>query len=47
MTQPLRRLHFRIWIALALVLPLLFVVALSARRTTTPMNPTFRWEKYK
>lgn len=31
MTRPMRRAHFHIWIALAIVLPALFVAALAVR----------------
>jgi hypothetical protein len=47
MTRPLRRAHLRIWLVLAIVLPALFILALSARRGTTPINPGFHWEMYK
>jgi hypothetical protein len=47
MTQPLRRTHLWIWIALALLLPLLLVSGVTARRTTTPINSTTLWEKTK
>lgn len=42
MTRPLRRAHARIWLVFALLLPALLVLALSARRETTPANPGFR-----
>lgn len=42
MTRPLRRAHVRIWVALAVLLPVLLVLALSVRRKTTPVNPGFR-----
>lgn len=47
MIRPLRRTHLHIWIALALLLPLLFICALMVRRTTTPVNPGVRWEQLK
>ena len=47
MTQPSRRTHFRVWIALAVLLPLLFAAGLAVRRTATPDNPNLRWENYK
>ncbi len=47
MIQPLRRAHFRVWITLAVLLPLLVIAALLARRTTTPVNRDIRWEKLK
>lgn len=42
MTRPLRRAHARIWLALAVLLPVLLALALAARRETTPPNPAFR-----
>jgi len=47
MIQPLRRSHFRIWICLAVLLPILFAAGLLVRRTTTPNNPTVHWEQFK
>jgi hypothetical protein len=47
MIQPLRRSHLRIWIALAVLLPILFAVGLAARRDTTPNNSVVHWEQYK
>src|ERR1043166_709359 len=47
MTRPLRRAHFRVWIALAVLLPALFALGLAARRNTTPANPGLSWERYK
>jgi len=43
MTQPLRRLHRRVAIALAAVLPAAFVAGLAARRPTQPLNPGIHW----
>jgi len=45
--QPIRRNHFRIWVGLAVLLPILFIAGLLVRRTTTPNNPALRWEQYK
>ena len=47
MIQPLRRSHLWIWIALAVLLPVLFAAGLAARRDTTPDNPAVHWEHYK
>jgi hypothetical protein len=47
MTQPLRRAHFRIWLVLAIVLYVVFVAGLLARRPTTPPNPNVRWEQLR
>ncbi|MBN9656744.1 MAG: hypothetical protein J0H49_01120 [Acidobacteria bacterium] len=47
MIQPLRRAHRWIWLALAVLLPLLFTAALVARRATTPRNADFHWEEYR
>ena len=48
MIQPLRRWHFRIWIVLAILLPVLFVAGLLASHsTTTPVNPGLHWEPMK
>lgn len=44
MTQPLRRAHFRIWMVLAILLPLFVAASLMVRRPTTPRNPNFSWE---
>ncbi len=41
MTRPLRRAHFRIWLVLALLLPVVIATAVVARRTTTPVNTHF------
>ena len=45
MIQPLRRAHFRIWLVLAVVLYAVFVAALLARRSTTPLNSNLHWEQ--
>ena len=47
MTQPLRRAHFRIWLALAVILYAVFVAGLLARRSATPRNPNLNWEQYR
>lgn len=47
MTQPLRRAHFRIWVAMAVTLCAIFVAGLRLRRTTTPPNPNLHWEEYR
>ena len=47
MIRPLRRSHTYIWLVLAVLLPAIFVVALAARRTTTPANSNLRWEVYR
>jgi hypothetical protein len=47
MIQPLRGNHLRIWIALAVLLPVLFAGALLVRRTEPPANPAMHWERYK
>jgi len=47
MIEPLRRAHFRIWIVLSVLLPILYAASLIVRRPTTPKNPNVHWEKYK
>ena len=47
MTQPLRRSHLWIWIALTVLLPILFAAGLVSRKETSPMNPALHWEQYK
>jgi len=47
MIQPLRRKHFLVWIALAVLLPILFAAGPVNRKVTTPNNPSVRWEQYK
>ena len=47
MIQPLRRVHFRVWVVLALLVYAVFLAALLARRTTTPLNPTVHWEQLR
>ena len=43
MTQPLRTMHRRIMIVLAVVLPAAFVVGLAARKAPVPANPGINW----
>jgi hypothetical protein len=43
MTQPLRTLHRRVMILLAVVLPAAFVAGLAARRPAPPVNPEVHW----
>lgn len=40
MIQPLRRTHFRMFIVIALLVPLIFVLALAKRRPLQPVTPT-------
>jgi hypothetical protein len=47
MMQPLRRAHFRIWLALAVALCTVFITGLLVRRTTTPPNPNLHWEQFR
>jgi len=47
MTRPLRRAHFHIWMALAVLLYVVFTAGLLARRTATPRNPAIQWEQYR
>lgn len=47
MTAPLRRAHLWIWIALAVLLPVLLIGALLARSTASLANPQFHWETYR
>jgi len=44
MTRPLRRAHARIWIVLPILLTITFILALTARRTPTPINTGIHWE---
>ena len=45
MTAPLRRWHLRVWLLIMVVVPLVFVAALVARRPTTPSNSGITWEQ--
>jgi hypothetical protein len=47
MIRPLRRAHFRIWVAMAVVLYTVFIASLLVRRTSTPPNPNLHWEQYR
>lgn len=47
MTRPLRRLHLRLWIVLAVALPALVWVGLASRRPTAPRNPDLLWERFR
>jgi len=47
MIAPLRRAHLRMWVALVMVLYVVFIAGLLARRTTTPPNPGLHWEQYR
>ena len=47
MIRPLRRAHSRIWLALAVLLPVIFAAALLGRRDAAPPNPQLNWEQYR
>ena len=47
MIQPLRRSHSRIWAVLPVILAMLFVAALAARRPALPKNSDVLWEMHK
>ena len=47
MIRPLRRAHLRIWVVFAVLLPAVFLVALAARRPTTPRNSDLIWERLR
>ena len=47
MIAPLRRNHFRAWMAISLFLAISFVVSLSLRRSKTPPNQGIRWDRVK
>jgi hypothetical protein len=38
MTAPLRKLHRRVWLVLALLLPAIFVAGLALRHAPLPVN---------
>jgi len=44
MTQPLRKLHRRVMIALAVLLPAAFVAGLAARKPPAPANGGIHWK---
>jgi len=45
MIRPLRHSHLRAWCVLAPFLAVVLVLAASARRDATPVNPGVRWER--
>lgn len=47
MILPLRRVHLRVWIVLAVLLPVLLVAGLLVRCDTTPANAGLHWDRYK
>ena len=47
MVRPLRRAHFWIWIVLAIVLPAVLALAIAARHSPMPLNPSVSWEAYR
>ena len=47
MTRPLRRAHRRIWLALAVFLPALFLAGLWVRQEPQPPNGGLQWSSYK
>jgi hypothetical protein len=47
MIAPLRRAHYRIWLVLAIALYAVFIAGLLCRRTTTPPNVGFQWERVR
>ncbi len=46
MTRPLRRAHAHIWVVLPILLALTFALALSVRRSPTPVNRGLHWEAH-
>jgi len=44
LTQPLRKLHRRVMIVLAVLLPAAFVAGLAARKSPAPANPRIHRE---
>ena len=47
MTRPLRRAHRWIWLALAVLLPALFLAGLLVRQEPQPPNVGLQWSAYK
>jgi len=47
MTRPLRRAHRWTWVALAVLLPALFLTGLLVRQETQPLNAELQWSSYK
>jgi hypothetical protein len=47
MIRPLRRAHFRIWLAMVVVVYTVFIAGLLVTRTSTPPNPNLHWEQYR
>ena len=43
MIRPLRTMHRRIMIVLAVLLPTAFVAGLAARQPSAPANPQIHW----
>ena len=47
MTRPLRRAHRWTWLALAVLLPALFLAGLLVRQEPQPPNAGLQWSSYK
>ena len=47
MTRPLRRAHRWTWVALAVLLPALFLAGLLVRQEPQPRNVGLQWSSYK
>ena len=47
MTRPLRRVHRLTWLALAVILPILYFAAIAARRDAQPSNAGLDWSFYQ
>ena len=47
MIQPLRKMHFAIWLTLPVLLAMLLGAALMFRSTNTPWNSNLHWETAK
>jgi len=47
MTRPLRRVHRWIWLALAVLLPVLFLAGLSVRQAPQPANAGLQWSSFR